>query len=76
MVKSKENKNKRSSIPWPTTKPNRMMNQRKAWQKGKRVVLTIPNPNLNETNKRYIKVLANELWGDYRKQKGYMMKGE
>ena len=29
----------------------------------KKVVLTIPNPNTNETNKRFIKVNAREVWG-------------
>lgn len=33
-----------------------------AWSKGKNVVLTIPNPNPNETNKRFIRVNANEVW--------------
>jgi hypothetical protein len=41
----------------------RMANQRAAWAKGKNVVLTIENPNKNETNKRYIRVSARDLWG-------------
>jgi|TARA_B100000131_G_C17976499_1_gene556727 hypothetical protein len=40
----------------------RITNQMLAFQKGKRVILTIPNPNKNETNKRFIKVPANEVW--------------
>lgn len=34
---------------------NRFMNQMKALSKGKDVVFTIPNPNAQETNKRFIK---------------------
>ena len=33
-----------------------------AWVAGKNVVLTIPNPNKNETNKKFIRVNANEVW--------------
>jgi hypothetical protein len=50
--------------------------QRDAWQKGKNVVLTIPNPNTSETNKPFIKVKASEVWGDFRKQRNFMMRGE
>jgi hypothetical protein len=41
----------------------RIVNQRAAWAKGKNVVLTIENPNKNQTNKRYIRVSARDLWG-------------
>lgn len=41
----------------------RIMNQLMAWKKGKNVVLTIENPNKNETGKRYIKVKATDVWG-------------
>ena len=41
----------------------RMFNQREAWAKGKNVVLTIPNPNPNEADKRFIRVNARDLWG-------------
>jgi hypothetical protein len=40
----------------------RANNQRNAFLKGKRVMLTIENPNKNETNKRFIRVPANEVW--------------
>ena len=30
--------------------------------KGKNVMLTIPNPNKNETNKKFIRVPAKEQW--------------
>lgn len=45
----------------------RMMNQLKAYQAGKNVVLTIPNPNPNETNKRFIKVNARDVWRSVRR---------
>ena len=35
-----------------------------AWKKGKRVMLTIANPNDNETNKRFIRVEARTVWGN------------
>lgn len=42
---------------------DRVMNQRLAWAKGKNVVLTIENPNKNETHRRFIKVKARDVWG-------------
>lgn len=41
---------------------DRTYNQLKAFMKGKKVMLTIPNPNTNETNKRMIRVPAGEVW--------------
>ena len=35
---------------------DRMYNQLTAFLRGKNVMLTIPNPNKNETNKRFIRV--------------------
>jgi len=40
----------------------RMNNQFAAFRKGKNVMLTIPNPNTNETNKRFIRVNAKNVW--------------
>ena len=40
----------------------RMTNQLAAFLRGKNVMLTIPNPNKNETNKRFIRVPAAEQW--------------
>lgn len=40
----------------------RAQNQVEAWRKGRNVVVTIPNPNKNETNKRLIKVRAKDVW--------------
>ena len=41
-------------------------NQRKAWRKGKTVILTIANPDGANTRERFIRVNANEVWGDWR----------
>lgn len=43
---------------------DKMLMKQKAWQKGQNPWVTIPNPNTNETNKRFIKVRANQEWGD------------
>jgi hypothetical protein len=40
----------------------RVMNQLKAFRAGKNVVVTIENPNKNETNKRLIRVNARDIW--------------
>tara|TARA_B100001113_G_C21104626_1_gene620279 strand:+ start:657 stop:914 length:258 start_codon:yes stop_codon:yes gene_type:complete len=40
----------------------RLHNQYVAFSKGKNVMLTIENPNKNETNKRFIRVNAREVW--------------
>lgn len=41
----------------------RYSNQRAAWLRGKNVVLTIENPNREDTKRRYIRVNAREVWG-------------
>ena len=38
---------------------DKVLNKLKHWAKGKRTVVTIVNPNKNETNKRFIKVEGN-----------------
>lgn len=38
----------------------RLINQREAFNKGKRVMVTIANPNPNETNKPFIRVTAEQ----------------
>ncbi len=45
----------------------RIMNQLQAWKQNKNVVLTIPNPNPNETHKRFIRVKAYDVWGSPKK---------
>tara|TARA_B100000282_G_C31372158_1_gene327242 strand:- start:78 stop:350 length:273 start_codon:yes stop_codon:yes gene_type:complete len=49
----------------------RTINQREAWMRGKNVMVTIPNPNDKETNKRFIRVNAKDIWGSPKK---YIMK--
>lgn len=41
---------------------DRLMNQLKAFRAGKRVMVTIENPNKEETNKRFIRVEASTVW--------------
>jgi hypothetical protein len=41
---------------------DRLMNQLKAFRAGKRVMVTIENPNKTETNKRFIRVEASTVW--------------
>ena len=41
---------------------NREFNQLKAFKRGRNVVVTIPNPNTNETNKRFIKVKGRDYF--------------
>ena len=56
---------RRSSMTTAINDPaTRIMNQKKAWIAGKRVVLTIENPNKAETNKRFIKVDGFTHWGN------------
>ena len=38
------------------------LNKQEAFRKGKRVMLTIPNPNKSESNKPFIRVDAKEVW--------------
>ena len=38
------------------------MNKADAFSKGKKVWFTIPNPNVNETNKRFIRVNGNTYY--------------
>jgi hypothetical protein len=37
-----------------------LLRQLKMWGKGKRTMVTIENPNKNETNKRFIRVEGND----------------
>ena len=47
---------------------DRMYNQLKAFIRGKNVMVTVPNPNTNETNKRMIRVPAQEVWRTVRRK--------
>ncbi len=46
------------------TSSKRQNAQLNAFLNFKNVVLTIPNPNKHETNKKFIKVNAREVWGN------------
>ncbi len=51
-----------------------LKNKQDAFQRGKRVMITKPNPNKHETNKRFIRVTAEEA--GWRKQMPWRMKLE
>ena len=40
----------------------RIQDQLNAFHRGKNVVLTIPNPDKNNTNERFIRVYAKDVW--------------
>ena len=37
-------------------------NKMEAFKKGKLVWLTVPNPNTNQTNKKFVRIKASEVW--------------
>jgi hypothetical protein len=54
------------------TSSEKMANIMSAYLKGRNPWLTVPNPNTNETNKKFIRVKAEDLWGNP-KNRGYRM---
>lgn len=42
---------------------SRLITLTEAWKAEKNPWITVPNPNKKETNKRYIRVRSNDLWG-------------
>ena len=70
-----ESKGERRNVAKSTRKQMRdavtpltiMSNKMKAWRAGKNVIVTIPNPNKKETNIKFIKVNAKEVWGSPKK---------
>lgn len=46
---------------------DRVINQLEAWSKGRRTMITIENPNKNETNKRFIRVEGNIVFGPWKR---------
>lgn len=46
---------------------DRMINKLNAWSKGRRTMVTIENPNPNETNKRYIRQEGNIVFGPWKR---------
>jgi len=64
---------RRSSMKTPNRDPGqRILNQMKALDKGKDVVFTMPNPNKEQTNRKFIKVrVSGRDWlkrGDFIKK--------
>jgi hypothetical protein len=53
------NKKLKNSIRKDRSAGDRYLAQLKSWARGKRTMVTIPNPNPNETNKRFIRVEGN-----------------
>lgn len=54
----------------------RVLNQLAALNQGKDVVMTVPNPNKEQTNKPFIKVrVSGKAWVEDRKQNAYRMRG-
>ena len=47
------------------------LNKQEAFRQGKNVMLTIPNPNKQETREPFIRINAKEVW---RKSTPFMMK--
>ncbi len=56
------------------TSGERVANQLQAFRAGKRVMVTIENPNKEERNKRFIRVDASTIWKN-RSSEGYVIKG-
>lgn len=52
----------------------RIINQQAAHLAGKRVMVTIPNPNKNETNKRFIRVPSTSVWKDPKQLSSFKMR--
>jgi hypothetical protein len=46
---------------------DKMANKVVAWQKGLKVMLTVPNPDKSITNKSFIRVTADSYWGPYKR---------
>lgn len=56
---------------------DRHLAQLKAFAEGKNVVFTVPNPNVTETAKKFIRINAKDIYGDWRKFKsGVIDKGD
>lgn len=47
---------------------DRLMDKLKLWARGKRVTVTVPNPNKNETNKRFIRVDGVTAFGPWKRE--------
>ena len=65
-------KDTRKAMRRDTSEVDKHLNKMKAFAKGRNVMLTIPNPNKNETNKRFIRVNAKDHMLD--PTKGFVIK--
>lgn len=56
----------------------KIINQQEAWLKGQNPWVTVENPNREETNKRMIRVKANDIWGNPkdRQKRMFRIQGE
>jgi hypothetical protein len=50
-----------NSVKQNTENSVKMLKKQKAWINGKNPWVTLPNPNKNETNKKFIRVRYNDL---------------
>lgn len=55
----------------------KVINVQRAWLEGRNPWVTLANPNKEQTNKRFVRVKANELWGHPKERikKMYVMTG-
>ena len=49
-----------NSVRQDVTDATTLLRQLKVWARGKRTMVTIENPNKNETNKKFIRVEGND----------------
>lgn len=68
------NVSKKLNLKGFETEADKWINLKKAWSEGRNPWLTIRNPNPEETNKKFIRVKANEYWGNPKKRKTYMIR--
>lgn len=55
---------RKSSMSTRSNDPSqKIINQQTAWLKGQNPWITIKNPNKEQTDKRFIRVKSNVLWG-------------
>jgi len=65
----------RSAVRQSKSGADKARDKQLAWLKGQNPWVTIENPNKEETNKRFIRVKANEVWGNpkERAKKSFVM---
>jgi hypothetical protein len=75
-IHSNTNRKLLNSIRRDGGEAQKIINVKNAYWKGQNPWVTIDNPNRGETNKRKIRVRANELWGNpkEREKQRFIMK--